>query len=264
MKVLGLVLGLLTTANVMAEGFSTTFEIEPNSVQNRDAESENFTDFDFYLKYNNELGHTFILRPEFRYSNDTEETVANNIRFRHKMTLAKFDDVSFASDFRMHFQGESTETKSLGQLNSFTFAPSFMISADAESSNFYFLVKPYLSKAFNDERYNKVTDEDTKAQSLVPNIDYNIYNLFLAGMTVNKFTIEVYYGYQMNWNSTGDQVDDGYELAEEITIAMNKNLSFLIGHSRTGDLYDTEGRSNGISFNSPDGDRYYGKMILNF
>ncbi len=259
MRLLALLIAL-TTSNVFAEGFSAHIDIIPSTTVNQSTENTNNTDLDFFFTYINSYDHNFTLRPGFRYSDSTGETTRRDIRLRHRFTIAKIEDITFASDFRILFQGEQNGTKGFGEVNRVRFGPSIMYSTDVNSTSFYALYKPIMSHFFKDERLQLDSDSNT----MVPVVENDVIHYLVGGFSSGRFSVEVGYGYQMKWNSQAERVDDGFELYEELVYAANDNLSFVLGHVSSGDLYNNDGRNNSINFVNPDGDFYYGKLVLKF
>ncbi len=259
MRVLALIIALASSLNAMAEGFSVRFDIAPSTTVKQDSENSNATDLDFFFSYINS-GHNITLRPGFRYSDSTGETVNRDVRLRHRFMITKIDDFSFNSDFRLLFQGEASETKSVGELNRMRFGPSVSYSVDVGSTNWYTFYKPILSHNFKDERFS-LNEEGTEQTPVILN---DIVHYAGGGFSHGRFSLEVAYGYQMKWNSLGVQVDDGFELYEELAYNANENLTIIIGHVSAGDLYNNDGQNNNISFINPDGDTYYARLMLKF
>ncbi len=195
---------------------------------------------------------------------DLDESSLSDARLRHRFNFFKNDLWNIRSELRVYlpFSEGSQDNKEF--IPRIDYAPIFGYSPVIRNSDLKatFVFKPMYTRNFN-KTNNVPVEPDNPFSQLLNTVDSALSNQAWVELTYLKFYLEIYFSYQMQWDSTGRRVDDNLATYQDLYYNINDTFTVMLGHSNGSNLYDERGERQPLSFASKD-DSFYLYGIVNF
>ncbi len=219
----------------------------------------------YYLGWNLQNTHNLQARLGASLNfDDADESSLSDARLRHRFNFYKNDLWNVRSELRVYlpFSEGSQDNKEF--IPRIDYSPIFGYTPKIRNSDLSatFVFKPMYTRNFN--KANTVLVEPDNPLSKIQNtIDQALSNQFWVELSYLKFYLEIYFSFQMQWDSTGRRVDDNFATYQDLYYNFNKTFTLMIGHSNGSNLYDERGERQPLTFASRD-DSFYLYGIVNF
>lgn len=218
----------------------------------------------YYLNWKLQNSHTLQARVGTTIDFDESNTSLSDARLRHRFDFYKNDFWGVQSELRLYLPFSENSQDNKGFIPRIDYSTTFSYTPKIRDTDlkaaFYF--KPMYTHHFNDTDTVKIKPDDPFSQ-IKNTIDSTLSNQFIIGLDYRKFYLELYFSYNMKWDSTGRRVDDNFATAQELYFTINDTFQLMLGHFNGSTLFNEQGQRQALSFDS-DQDEFYFNGIVNF